>query len=56
MPYKSAAQSRFLHAVHPKIAAKWDREYPNQKNLPERKKGAVKRLMKFNRKSKSKYR
>ena len=26
MPYKSAAQSRFLHSQHPEIAAKWDKE------------------------------
>lgn len=26
MPYKSEKQRRFLHAKHPKIAAKWDRE------------------------------
>lgn len=25
MPYKSAAQMRFMHAKHPKIAARWDR-------------------------------
>jgi hypothetical protein len=28
MPYKSLKQSRFMHASHPKIAAKWDREAP----------------------------
>lgn len=27
MPYKSEKQRRFLHAKHPKIAAKWDKEY-----------------------------
>jgi len=37
MPYKSDAQRRFMHARHPEIAARWDREYPNQGNLPERK-------------------
>jgi hypothetical protein len=27
MPYKSAKQRRFMHAKHPKIAAKWDKKY-----------------------------
>lgn len=36
MPYKSDAQRRFMHAKHPQIAARWDKEYPNQKNLPEK--------------------
>ena len=35
MPYVSDAQRRFMHARHPKIAARWDEEYPNQKGLPE---------------------
>jgi hypothetical protein len=26
MPYKSAAQRRFMHARHPDIAARWDAE------------------------------
>jgi hypothetical protein len=26
MPYKSAAQRRFMHAKHPKIAKRWDKE------------------------------
>lgn len=34
-PYKSDAQRRYMHARHPKIAARWDKEHPNQKNLPE---------------------
>jgi len=37
MPYQSDAQRRFMHAKHPEIAARWDREYPNQGSLPERK-------------------
>lgn len=36
MPYKSDAQRRFMHAKHPDIAARWDKEYPNQKGLPEK--------------------
>jgi hypothetical protein len=27
LPYKSAKQRRFLHAKHPELAAKWDRQY-----------------------------
>lgn len=27
MPYKSAKQRRYMHAAHPKIAAKWDKKY-----------------------------
>lgn len=38
MPYASKAQSRLMHAKHPEIAARWDKEHPNQKGLPERKK------------------
>ena len=35
MPYKSDAQRRFMHAKHPKIAARWDKETPKGKDLPE---------------------
>ena len=27
MPYKSAKQRAFMHAKHPEIAARWDKEY-----------------------------
>lgn len=27
MPYRSARQRRFMHARHPRIAARWDRKY-----------------------------
>lgn len=27
MPYKSEKQRRFMHAQHPGIAARWDKEY-----------------------------
>jgi len=46
MPYKSDAQRRFMHARHPDIAAQWDKEYPNQKGLPEHVKKAVQRRLK----------
>jgi len=53
MPFQSESQRRLLWAKHPKIAAKWAAEYPNQKNLPmHKKKGAVKRLMDYKHKSK----
>lgn len=26
MPYKSKAQSKYMHAAHPDIAARWDAE------------------------------
>lgn len=34
MPYVSEAQRRYMHAKHRDIAARWDREYPNQGKLP----------------------
>jgi hypothetical protein len=27
MPYRSAKQRAYMHARHPEIAARWDREY-----------------------------
>lgn len=27
MPYKSERQRRFMHARHPEIAKRWDKEY-----------------------------
>jgi len=27
MPYRSEKQRRYMHAVHPDIAARWDTEY-----------------------------
>jgi hypothetical protein len=38
MPYVSEAQRRLLHARHPRLAARWDREYGTPKNLPYHKK------------------
>jgi hypothetical protein len=35
LPYKSKAQLRFLHARHPGIAKRWDKEHGVPKNLPE---------------------
>lgn len=36
MPFKSQAQRRYLHAQHPKIAKRWEKEYPVKGPLPER--------------------
>lgn len=38
MPFKSKSQMRFMYAQHPKIAARWEKETKNEKELPEKKK------------------
>lgn len=41
MPYVSDAQRKFMHAKHPDIAARWDRDYGGKvgkKERPRRKK------------------
>ena len=43
MPYKSRAQQAFMHARHPKIAARWDRETPDFSALPRKVGGYAKR-------------
>lgn len=43
MPYKSDAQRKFMHARHPQIAARWDKEHPGNARstrLPEHVKSA----------------
>jgi len=45
MPFKSESQRKFMFAKHPEIAKRWSKEYPNQKNLPEKLK-SVKRTLK----------
>ncbi|MEK6881072.1 MAG: hypothetical protein AABY22_15745 [Nanoarchaeota archaeon] len=35
MPYRSKAQSAYMHIKHPEIAKKWDAKYDMPKNLPE---------------------
>jgi len=37
MPFKSRQQQKFMYAVHPKIAARWQKETPKGK-LPKYKK------------------
>lgn len=44
MPYQSEAQRGYMHVHHPSIAARWDREFPDQGKLPyhKRKKARLK--------------
>jgi hypothetical protein len=35
MPFKSKSQMRFMYSQHPKIAARWEKETKNEKDLPE---------------------
>lgn len=35
MPMKSAAQRRYLHATHPKLAKEFEAKTPAGKKLPE---------------------
>lgn len=35
MPLKSKAQRRYLHATNPTLAAKFEKETPKGKKLPE---------------------
>lgn len=35
MPFKSDAQRRYMYAKLPKIAARWSKETPKGKDLPE---------------------
>lgn len=36
MPMKSQAQRRFLHAKHPEIAKRFEKETPKGKKLPKK--------------------
>lgn len=36
MPFKSEAQRRWMHATHPAMAKRWERETPKGKHLPAR--------------------
>jgi hypothetical protein len=38
MPYRSEKQRRYMHAKHPKIAARWDRKYGSKPRPKKRKK------------------
>jgi hypothetical protein len=35
MPFKSKAQRAYLYAKHPTIAARWQKETPKGKKLPQ---------------------
>lgn len=35
MPFKSEAQRRWMHANHPNMAEKWERDSPHRGKLPE---------------------
>lgn len=37
MPYESKAQMKYMHAVKPKIAKRWDEKYGIPADLPEKK-------------------
>lgn len=41
MPYRSDKQRRFMHARHPEIAARWDREYGGKVVKKKRKKARL---------------
>jgi hypothetical protein len=44
MPFKSKAQMRYMYAIHPDIAKRWEAEYGQSgKDLPEHKKGGKKK-------------
>lgn len=43
MPYTSDKQRRFMHAKHPDIAKRWDKEYGGKVVKPSAKKAAPKR-------------
>jgi len=36
MPFKSAAQRRWMHINKPKLAKKWEKHTPKGKKLPEK--------------------
>jgi hypothetical protein len=42
MPMKSQAQRKWMHATHPEMAKKWEKETPKGKKLPEKKKAKKK--------------
>ena len=39
MPYKSEKQRRYMHAKHPEIAKRWDKEAKSGKPAAKKKKG-----------------
>ena len=45
-PYKSEKQRKFMHAKHPEIAERWDREYGGKIVPAERKRKAKRKRSK----------
>ncbi len=43
MPLRSKAQRRWMHATHPDMAARWEKETPKGR-LPEKAKAAAKKI------------
>lgn len=43
MPYQSEKQRRFMHARHPDIAARWDKEYGAKSKVKRKVKKPIKR-------------
>jgi hypothetical protein len=37
MPFKSQAQRKWMHATHPEMAKRWEKETPKHKPLPKKK-------------------
>lgn len=36
MPFKSQAQRKWMHAQHPEMAERWEKETPKGKALPKK--------------------
>lgn len=45
MPFKSQAQRKFMYANDPKMAARWEKETPKGKKLPNKVKTKVQSKM-----------
>lgn len=50
MPFRSEKQRRFMHAQHPEIAKRWEKETPKGSDLPEKAKSGSKTSKKWKRK------
>jgi hypothetical protein len=45
MPFKSESQRKWMHANDPKMAARWEKETPKGKSLPNKVKTKVQSKM-----------
>jgi len=43
MPFKSQAQRKWMHANHPEMANRWEKETPKGKKLPPKVKAKAKK-------------